>query len=301
MWHARRDMDLFRSLIGFLRTLLVIALVVGGVFLAGREILLFSAEQQLLGDLNTAAKPSMIGKYGGGCAAAGGASGAQLRFLSSVEYSSDVRCQDGSTSVSIQTASLPMWVMKLPGSAGLIKNDPTVEGSNIRLQSFGRTRVIRVGSSASEVQVSPRAECAGYGHMCCNPKEAVSTSKDPSSPALDCPTECFLACNQRPQVLTFRSEPAMKQETRTVELSISEQPISFSYLVTDVDGSIQSVRVDFGDGTSQEMKKDRDVVNHTYACATGNCTYTARVVAIDNATTESYPATISTIKVVLTP
>lgn len=272
--------------------------VLVALFAGFRELWLVYAEQQLMDGLNSISKVSSMRRTGPSCPV-GGIEGAQVRFLSNTEYVFEWRCAESQTTIEQKKGALPRFVQKVPGSAGLISNDPDVEGSAINLELWGRTKEVVSGSTDPETWQSPGSVCSGFGYVCCNPLEEAGAGGAPPAPATDCPNECFSSCKQRPLILGFRTDPPMELTSRLVELRGRNTEVLFSYIVQDLDDGIREVVIDFGDGSEQKFTKDRDTAQHRYLCASPPCSFTATLRVTDVLGNESVASGISKVEVMV--
>lgn len=287
-----------KDFLKLLTKLLTAAAVFAGFFLAARELWLMNAEQELINELNRVSAQLKSGKMKKECSTQGNA-GVQLRFVSPQAYVVDMRCPNPGETIQLRADTLPKFVQKDPGSAGLIQEDPNVAGSSVTLSLWGRTKKVVVGSPDPESWQSPSSVCAGFGFSCCNPRDRAGAGKRAPSKALDCPNECFAQCQERPIILGFRSDPPVDIDANQVELRGSATGVTFSYLVQDLDSPIQEVVIEYGDGASDRFTKDKDSKLHTYSCSSRPCTFNAKLRVTDAQGNTSNPASISTIKVVV--
>lgn len=291
-------MEALKHLFSTLMKIAGLLAVLAGLFVGFRELWLIYAEQQLIDGLNTLSKGGSTRRTGPSCPV-GGVEGVQVRFVSGTEYVYEWRCAESSTTIEQKKGTLPRFVQKAPGSAGVIAKDPDVDGSAIRLTLWGRTKTVLYGSADPETWQSPASVCSGFGFVCCNPLEEAGAGGAPPAPATDCPNECFRSCRQRPLILGFRTDPPIELTSRVVELRGSSPEVLFSYVVQDLDDKIQQVTIDFGDGSAKSSSKDADSIQHRYVCSSPPCQFTATLRATDSMGNESVASGISRIEVMV--
>jgi hypothetical protein len=221
----------------------------------------------------------------------------QLRFLNNHEYVLEVICaQFQLTPIQISEMTLPPFVTKVAGSAGVIWGD---EQSGVVLQVWGRKRAVLVEQrellyetpeESLNFSYGPTTTCEGYGFQCCQ-EETSQGAGDQFSGVSDCPRSCYSACSSRPIVLSFTSDPFMDPETRTARIKNGET-VSFNYVV-DSQNPLTEVRLVYGDGQTEFLPDKEGNFTHTYACSTSSCQYEVFLTATDatNATAAITPVT----------
>lgn len=297
--------------------LLFIVAAVGG--LISREILLSAGLNQLKGDMKFLAQTSTGGDFfkqcleysGGSFVDEGSMVRNQIRFTSDSDYVLESVCK-ASESVRkvIKNKSLPPLVRRSPGQSGLVQGQ---SGHGMEISIFGRSGVVYEDenvffSTTSDVtdlgvvlNEGPATVCSGYGYVCCS--DDYQAGQDSFQPnALDCPRSCYSSCVEKPVVLTFNSEPAVEDNTRTVSLN-SGDFIEFIYTISDIKGDvfardnifeenadqlrwdekllnilnkysqqetntdeIADIEISFGDGTSEKLLDLHGRTEHTYTC-----------------------------------
>ncbi len=288
-----------RSLSIFVRFLVIGVLAALAVFFVGREGLLLYTATQLnnhISELSVLSKnPAM---YQESCKTAFKTTSAnetlkgfQLRFTDDTHYRTEAVCEfHEKEPILIKQGVLPSMVRKTAGYSGLFfgaNGAPTV----LRVEVFGRTAAVgsegatQLPASTTEL-VSPATSCTGFGFSCCEEKSQIPEGMSVGDKALDCPGRCFARCKSRPVVLSFRSDPPMDTSSRTLVLSPDTQGqnlVTFAYVVSDPDGKVTNVAIDFGDGQSQAFTATEARVEHTYSCnSPGSCRYEATVSVMDN-------------------
>ncbi|MBU0579114.1 PKD domain-containing protein [Patescibacteria group bacterium] len=277
--------------------------------LIAREVFLFLGTRNItksLANLKSAYnKKTYVAKCresGGGFAQSDISTIAQLRFLSSTEYVTEILCSQLSIDpIVIDHQHLPILVEKVPGSAGIIWGSSK---SSVVLEIFGQQRAVGVEnelivkfSPDESLGVSPISTCVGYGFICCQP-ESQQGIGEKFPQALDCPKSCFATCNSRPIILAFNSQPAMDLKNRTLVIN-SNDIVSLSYVIDKGEAEDMSVTLDYGDGTIDYSTSGNTVVEHTYLCANENCRYNVKVAAKDSNGLLSAELPISTLTVIV--
>lgn len=305
----------------FLRTFFtgMLIVVVGGLllFFGGREVLVFAARFSLQREINTLRSyKANPGQYSSRCAntfATFGSSeplsGFQVRFLDEKHYQIEVVCSSDTTQpVMIKEKSLPFYAKKLPGSSGVFLGVGAYAPSSFDVSVYGRKTTVALSPGEGELintaAVYPASVCTGWGYFCCDPETEVNSGQGlPGSSAFDCPGSCSSVCLKRPLVYAFNADPSYNAVTRSVSI-LPGTAVQFAYVIGDMDGSIDSVTVKFGDGGEYtEEATDIDpilnsgTVQHTYECPSTSCTYTATLILTDNDGLEAPKKSVSTIQV----
>lgn len=289
----------------FLRTffILLLALVIGGSFLffASREAFLFYTRLYLQGDIDIVESlHNNPARYLGECVKKFGQqstnalAGFQLRFIDDKNYVVEAVCSfDTSQPVTINERALPMFVRKLPGSSGIFVPISAGATSSFKIGLFGRVTTFTVSSSSNEAEnpsntVYPVSVCTGWGYQCCSPDTEVPADTIITQGALDCPGRCAQRCMKRPVIYSFNAQPSFNSVTRSVMIQEGTQ-VQFGFVIGDADGTVQKAVLDFGDNTAPDvlLLGDKGSVAHDYACAAGQCTYTASLQLTDNENLQS--------------
>lgn len=141
-------------------------------------------------------------------------------------------------------------------------------------------------------ELAPPTTCEGWSGVCCD--RQIQAGGGLNLPATDCPENCFASCLRYPQVTSFYLEQSEDSEGGTVVASGS--PVRFYYDVTDIDGVLTDVRLDYGDGSQEAALIDtespdpkarpRSLVDgtseHVYQCFLEYCEFWAKVRVVDN-------------------
>ena len=299
-----------RILLILLKTFLYVAVAVAVVFFGTREVLLWYARVQLAGEvekLRTVAKNS--NEYALMCKSTFtfaedtfALAGVQIRFLDDHTYQSEVVCaQRARDPIPLRSGSLPYGVARKPGSSGLLFVVGSPAHTLVELTFLWRTiqySVIDVSAKEKNVDY-PVAACAGWGYACCDTVTQVPKGIAPPGDVSDCRSSCYSACQNRPIILSFRSDPPAPFDTRTVRLINGQHQATLAYIVAGSDAPIKSVIIDFGDGATQRLTEERDSVSHDYVCTQPSCQYTASITATDVNGLESPSLQTSMLNIVL--
>lgn len=99
---------------------------------------------------------------------------------------------------------------------------------------------------------------------------------------IDCPGRCFDSCLQRPTLLSFQSDPQPSSpESRIVELSGQTAIVFFGYSFDGQEAEIDTVVIDFGDGTSETLTESQGRIEKEFTCQQVPCTYEVTIRAVD--------------------
>lgn len=228
----------------------------------------------------------------------------QLRFTSSTAYALEVICSQYSLDpIVVETATLPPFVEKVAGSAGLTWR---VEPSAISLTAGGRTRSIGITEEDVVVGLTPAdassafgpvTSCSGYGYTCCQAETSVGQG-DQVTTATDCPRTCFTSCAARPVILSVTTQPFLDQATRTVQLNRGEE-LSVGYVMDNAGLEGVVTTIDFGDGEQAQFTEINALAPHTYQCFGPSCSYQLVVsaTAANGAVSAATPVTMVTVVV----
>ena len=234
----------------FFRAVLVVGIVGSLVGLMVREILLYTAVNQVrsaareLRSLESGADFSKTClEYAGLPADGQSLTQVQLRFTSDKDYVIETTCQ-GSEAIreTFREGTLPPLVTKVPGYSGLASGGVA---HGVLLGILGRTAVVYESdnfirsalSYSQDVQLvtdGPTTTCEGYGYQCCNQEYQLGQGEQ-TTEAWDCPLSCHSQCAERPVVLSFNSDPAVAGEARVVSVTAGEV-IEFFYTLNDIQG-----------------------------------------------------------------
>lgn len=283
---------------------------------AGRELLLFAAAQ---GVARTAQQLTQVNRwqpYFSQCQArvltdsSSPVTSVQLRFLNDKEYVVEVGCV-GQQAVEVDRFTLPWGVTKTKGSAGFYYDlqEKTLSGE-LSLSLFRQSRIVYVDGAKAGQQWGvtdlragvPASQCTGHGLKCCPSDEAEGVGLPQIDGVLDCPGSCFDSCLRRPVLLSFQSDPSISLSTREISLEGSSQLVLFAYTYDDEESDIQSVTIDYGDGTVDTLVTTRGEFQKEFTCnGSAPCRYTVLLQAVDVRGVVSAATRLSSITVVLTP
>jgi len=279
-------------IISFLITSIIIlaVLLVGGGLLARESLMVLgtSSVRSSLTILHQLSRDNL--QFARQCREKGGNNsdvatigGLQLRFLDNRNYVIEVICnQFQSDPIVIERYSLPMFVTKSPGSSGIIWGN---DRSAVQIESFGRKEVLGVegeevksyAAGSVDLGITPISTCAGYGHQCCQ-QETTAGQGLPFTGVVDCPKNCYSACQPRPIFLSLNTDPFMDELSRITDAKAGE-PMTFSYVASfDVKTPI-TITIDFGDGQQETFSTLTGKASHQYACLTASCTYQVKLSA----------------------
>jgi len=278
-------------------SLLLISLVLGAIFLVGREAWLILAVSQVKGAvkaLTEAERNAAIYYYKcrelGGSEAESFPSSYQLRFVDRAKYRLEVICQQFPTQpIVLGERQLPLFVRSSVGSSGLLLE--TLE-SRLNIELFGRKAAIVVRdkkitreSWQAELGQVPTTTCSGFGYSCCQTETSVGVGAAINA-ASDCPRTCFATCQSRPIVLSFTSQPFYDSATRSVTIAKGEEMI-FSYVLDAGATGLQTGTLNFGDGQSTLVTSEQGTTSHKFNCSQSSCQYSVTLSATDNKDVES--------------
>ena len=222
----------------------------------------------------------------------------QVRFTSGSDYVIEVVCaQNDRQLILVSSHRLAFGVSKLPGYSGMylpIKEDPDAPPitSSLVLGLYGLHRAITyqdqsLASFATDQITKPDPgssyapnTCQGWGYICCDSATQVGEGTHQRTGVTDCSADCFEACNSRPVILFFHTDPRLSADTRQVSIQ-NNQLLLFSYSVQDPEGEPTTVTIDFGDGESTSTTNVTDSVSHTYTCQQSRCSYTVTLTVTD--------------------
>lgn len=284
-------MNFLLTLIKFLLFLVILG---GGAFFVGREAWLYYGAYQVQSAAGTFDNTRQWQDAVNACSGVGGVSdaafdGFQLRFLTDEEYALEVRCVNLAPSVK-ERLKLPVGVKKSTGSSGLFYNfsTKTITGE-FTLEFLGRTRVVAADNesvtntwgSTTQHSAVPASVCQAFGYQCCDPLRYQGVGDPLSSGVTDCRAGCFQACQQRPFLLSFQTDPGGDYETRQVPLYNNGGLVIFTYTFDSVEAGLQNVTIEYGDGTQDTSTLIQGQFTKEYTCPSGQCTFTAVIRATD--------------------
>ncbi|MCD8484275.1 hypothetical protein LRY65_00160 [Candidatus Woesebacteria bacterium] len=298
----------------FLKLSLVLFLIALFGFYGGREIWLFVAAEQVVTDAKHLTYPKQWEDVISGCSSSTitGSSpfeGFQLRFIDQENYALEVDCT-AVQPVAKESTTLPQGVKKTVGSAGFYYDfDLQALSGEIQLEFLGRTRVVyadgetvkQTWGTTTFVASQPASACQAFGLTCCDPVEQQGVGEAVSAGVVDCSQNCFSQCLQRPTLLSFTADPTPNHETRTVSVEGTSSLVIFSYAFDETQAEVESVTIQFGDGTTRTLEDANSLVTKEYACPQRGCVYAATVKAVDVRGVESAESRLSTMVIEFAP
>lgn len=303
-------MTFLSTFLKFLFSLLAFA-VLG--FFSAREIILYLASQQLVSDVRFITQPSRWDQLVTLCSpnevnvAETPFDGFQVRFLSANEYRIETHCLNG-TPAPLRTMKFRYGVKKTTGSAGFFYDfaNKNLTGE-VTLEFLGQKRIVfsenaLPGQNWGSTQLRsgvPASVCAAHGAVCCDAVHEVGQGEALQSGVTDCSARCYSSCLKRPILLSFNSDPVAEHEARQIIVPQLEASIIFSYLFDDVQSPVNAVRIEFGDGTSQDLKTHNGQISKEYRCATAPCVYRAKILGTDERGISSAQTRLSEIEIIL--
>jgi hypothetical protein len=291
---------------------LFLLLLVGFLGMFGtREVLLYLASQQVVSDVRSITQSSrwdeLVVLCEGGVVTEVPFDGFQVRFISATEYKVEAHCLASAPGVQ-KTAKLPYQVKKTTGSAGFFYDftNKNLTGE-VTLELWGQKRIVYAeGNSPGQnwgkttIQASvPSSVCVAHGFTCCDAVQELGQGESVSNGVTDCPTQCFTSCLKRPLLLSFNSDPQANYETRQVLVPKLEAAVIFSFLFDDTESPISNVKIDFGDGTSQEVTTRNGQLTKEYVCKQTTCTYKVKLVGVDAREIPSANTRLSELEVIM--
>lgn len=308
---------LFFSLIG----LIFLAFL---VFFFGREIFLAWGISQIKSDYNYL----LTGNFASQCSEQFSYSqdySTQIRFTSEKEYNLEILCADfTSTPIVLASKKLPPLLYKKSFATGFFignNSSPTF----IKLVIFDRSSLLytddnKIHSSYFDkpdldYEQGPFSSCQSHGYQCCS-LDLQSGMGNQIESVIDCPKSCYESCLQRPNVLSFNSQPPFDDLNRLLVIN-SGETVAFSYILgngkVDVfEGQIDKsthetfleklqtvfykakkdqknnqiafplkVMIDFGDGEFFSSENTQDSFDHVYSCQNSLCYFQAKITVED--------------------
>ncbi len=306
----------------FFLALMWIAIAGALLFFGGREILLLLAMNMLKSDYKTLANNN----YAKFCKTQfdyDQSYSTQLRFSSDREYAMEVVCSDfATTPISIKKKSLPPLVKKTSVGSGVVLDEEKLPFM-VQLSILGRHGYVYTDDALIHASYfsppdldyasGPASVCQAHQYQCCS-LDVQSGEGMQLETVTDCPKSCYESCLLRPVFLFFKSQPAMEDATRVVELSAGET-VTLSYVLgngksdafaNQLDKNASptwldklqvffsgeqvpasalalpvQVTLDFGDGQVWESQNLQDSVDHTYVCRLQTCYFQVQIKATD--------------------
>jgi hypothetical protein len=238
----------------------------------------------------------------------------QLRFINETTYVFETQCHKGGSGKQLSTHTLFGGVRRLYGSGiqiNLTGSEAQTTTAWVHLTYrklvvvsgiFKNSIATKWDSSAYTPggETPANAQCADWGFMCCNETSEVGEGSQVRTG--DCTKACFQACNKRPIILFFNTDPLLDMTSRELLLTESMSTVTFGYEIADYDGSVQSVMIDYGDNQKDtDLPSKSDSISHVYSCLRSSCTYQVQLYASDNHKHSQATSTIATIKIVMRP
>ncbi len=223
----------------------------------------------------------------------------QLRFIDATHYQTEVLCTlIENTPVILRSGSLPMFVTKVPGTAGYYVDLTRPTKGTITLQSLAAKKELTVDTSSEHVGIettseAPATACLGWGYQCCSPDQEHGTGALQSSKVTDCANNCYAACAPLPYVQAFTTDP-YPVSGNVVRMDTDSLVVTFSYTSALLGGKIDKVSIDYGDGANDSSTEAAGSFVHTYSCP-GPCSNAAVIKATDTKGNSSVVNDASTI------
>ncbi|PIY80508.1 MAG: hypothetical protein COY80_02560 [Candidatus Pacebacteria bacterium CG_4_10_14_0_8_um_filter_42_14] len=244
----------------------------------------------------------------------------QIRFLSDTEYMAEILCDGFSADpIIVERYTLPIFVSKVPGSAGLILG---ADKSGVTLTVFAKelevfksligylpdflvikkqvileNGILSMSSEEVDLGQSPVSTCAGYGFQCCNEQTDLGVGERLEG-ATGCTTSCYSSCTRRPVLLSFNTQPILDPRSRTVSVPAGVV-VTWSYVADAGQDPSLTAWIDFGDGKHMELQGESGTTTHAYTCALSECRYKVEISLTDAWGVTSAPLSISTMTVVV--
>lgn len=305
-----RFLSLFFRLVAFL----IITGLVGGLLV--RETLLFVAAHNVARQAQRLTQSTRWNEHLRECQSGAAVTselpfrGVQVRFLDDTTYVVEIDCL-GRAPFEVERFGLPPGVRKTTGSAGFYYDlaNRTLSGE-LTLRLWRQQRLVY----ATDLQVAqqwgstvvrsdvPISQCAAHGLKCCSPVEYQGVGDPMIGGVLDCPGSCFGSCLSRPILLSFQTDPPADAVSRIVELSGQENLVFFGYTFDSSEASIDTVTIDYGDGTQETSAGMTGRFEKEYQCLSRQpCQFTVTLSATDSRGILAAPTRLSTLTVVLNP
>ena len=316
-----------RVLRTILTTFLVLALLSIGALFAARSALLWWGSYSLIQATKSLQRSGRGPQYLRQCQQEVGSDvnvtltpEPQMRFLSNTEYMAEILCDGFSADpIIVERYTLPVFVSKVPGSAGLILG---AEKSGVTLTVFAKefeilksligylpdfliiqkqvileNGVLTMNSDETDLGKSPVSTCSGYGFQCCNEQTDLGVGEKLEG-ATGCTTSCYRSCTRRPVLLSFNTQPILDPRSRTVSVPAGVA-VTWSYVADAGQDPSLTAWIDFGDGEHMELQGESGTTAHTYKCLSSECRYKVEISLTDALGVTSAPLSISTMTVIV--
>jgi len=295
----------------FLSFLIFLVVVGGGSVFLLREGLLFWAHSEITQDIAFLQRTNTWADMATKCLEESGspANRLQLRFLDDRQYVLEIACEGSFQYFPwSEVRTLPWQVKKTTGSAGFVVpiDGRTLEGEvtlslwlrNILIQSESGQVKVRSGKSTLLTD-SMVSSCVAHGLTCCDPVSEMGVGELFSRGVNDCQENCFTACEARPNLLFFQTDPPADLSTRVVQLTKGNTFMLFNFTFATPQTAIQKIVLDFGDGTQEEFTTAIGKTTHEYNCLEDSCHYVASIRAVDQNGISSADLRINQIQIVV--
>lgn len=225
--------------------------------------------------------------------------GFQLRFVDSTNWVIEAVCNGFSEPLLVSQGQLAYGVKRLAGSGILwpipvkIGESPPPPEALVLVGNRWASYAVGVkeGDLISERTskdrfAGPGADavatiCSGWGGDCCDPITQVGKG-EAQDKVTDCVGACYPVCLNRPQLVFFNTDPILDAQTREVWIDGVQVEVRFGYEVTDVDGPISQLVIDFGNGVQVPLPNTQGVTAQEYRCDQPECVYQARLTVVDS-------------------
>lgn len=257
--------------------------------LVAREILLMMGISTIKSSLTKLRRTALDGSYYEQCRSQGaipieGEVDAilQLRFASPTTYKVEVLCNPYSFEpIVLAQEKLPPLVKKVAGDSGVVWGE---ELSGVRVEILGRQATVGVKNRQvmqldknSELGVSPKTTCAGFGYHCCQSESELGQGRQLQI-VTDCPKSCYQVCQKRPVLLSLRTQPAAADIKQPVVIEAGSR-LTFHYLLDNPSSSELQVKLNYGDGKTEVLTQAEGQVQHRYQCQKERCLYQFKLMA----------------------
>lgn len=279
-------MRIIKFILKLTLALLVFSLIGG---LVAREILLMMGVSSIKSSLTKLRRTALDGSYYEECRRKGVApiegetyATLQLRFTSPTTYRVEILCSQYSFEpIVLAEEKLPFLVKKVAGDSGVVWGENL---SGVKLEILGRQVAVGVEKRKivsldknSELGVSPKTTCAGFGYGCCQLESELGQGEQLVK-VTDCPKSCYESCQKRPVLLSLRTQPAAASVKQPVVIEAGSI-LTFHYLLDNPSPNELQVKLDYGDGGVEILTQAEGQAQHRYQCQKERCLYQFKLMA----------------------
>jgi hypothetical protein len=143
------------------------------------------------------------------------------------------------------------------------------------------------------------SSCVAHGLTCCDPVAEMGVGEPFSRGVNDCQNSCYSACQERPNLLFFQTDPPADLTTRVVQLTKGNTFMLFNFTFATPTVEIRKIVLDFGDGAQEEFTTPIGKTTHEYNCDQDACHYVASIRAVDQNGVTSADLRINQIQIVV--